>query len=198
MLDIGGSELLVIALVLILVVGPKDLPRVLRTAGRFMAKMRGMTREFQRSIDDMAREADIADMRKELKSVSDVVSGPAADSDLAKKIENTIDSSGELRDSLKEGVESTGDSNGDAAKDVASKTSAALPPLAPGPDAETPKNGAASSSATPDSATPGDANSGDATPSDDVDAGAPATASPEAVPAAQEDNRVPAGGAAEA
>ncbi len=178
MLDIGGSELLVIALVLILVVGPKDLPRVLRTAGRFMAKMRGMTREFQRSIDEMAREADVEDMRKELNSVSKVVSGAVSESDVAKKVENTIDSTGALRDSLKEDYDSTGGST-----DEAGEAAAKLQPLAPGPDADTPETEAASS----------EAGSGD-----DVDTGEPAPAAQEPVHVAQEDKRVQAGGTAEA
>lgn len=132
MLDIGGSELLVIALVLILVVGPKDLPRVLRTVGRFMAKMRGMTREFQRNIDDMAREADVADMRKELNSISDTVS----DSEVTKKVEETLDSTGILRDAMKEDYGLTDEG--------ADKAAASLPPLAPRPDAETAQDEAAS------------------------------------------------------
>lgn len=121
MLNIGGTELLVIALVLILVVGPKDLPRVLRTIGQFMGKMRGMTREFQKSIDDMAREADVADMRKELKSVSDTVSGSVTDSDVTKKVENTIDSTGLLRDAMKEDY--------GLSDEAAEKAAAKLPPL---------------------------------------------------------------------
>ena len=121
MLDIGGAELLVIGLLLILVVGPKDLPRVLRTVGQFMAKMRGMTREFKKSIDEMAREADIDDLRKELNSVSDTVSGSVSDSNVNKKIEDTVDSTGVLRDALKEDY----GSSGEAADQATSK----LPPL---------------------------------------------------------------------
>lgn len=173
MLDIGGSELLVIALVLILVVGPKDLPRVLRSVGRFMAKMRGMTREFQRSIDDMAREADIADMRKELNSISDTVSGSLSESNVTKKVEDTLDSTGILRDAMKEDYGLTDEG--------ADKAAASLPPLAPRPDAETAQDEAAS----------GD----DALPE-------PAPTAPETVAAApaatQDKKRARAGGAAEA
>ena len=169
MLDIGGSELLVIALVLILVVGPKDLPRVLRSVGQFMAKMRGMTREFQRSMDDMAREADIADMRKELNSVSDTVSGSISDSEVTKKVEDTLDSTGELRDSLKDDFGST-----DKAADDAS---AKLPPLPPGPP---------ETEATPPVAAQPAA----------ADESAPADLEP--VASAQEETRAQTGGAAEA
>lgn len=187
MLDIGGFELLLIAAVLILVVGPKDLPRVLRAGGRFMAKMRGMTREFQRTIDDMAREADIADMRQELKSVSDAVSGSMSESEITKKVENTIDPSGDLRDAMKEDFGSTGGSTGGSTEDAADKASVKLPPLAPGPDSEPPET---------ETASPG-------APSDDVDEGEPAPETPEltaqepVTPAAPEEKRAQAGGAAE-
>ena len=64
--DIGWQELFLIALVTILVVGPKEIPRVLRTVSLWAQKIRGMAREFQSGIDDLAREADLDDFRKEL------------------------------------------------------------------------------------------------------------------------------------
>ncbi len=70
MLNIGGTELLVIGLVLILVVGPKDLPHLLRTMGQWSRKMRGLKREFKNSMVDLAREADLDDIRKDLDSVT--------------------------------------------------------------------------------------------------------------------------------
>ncbi len=88
MLDIGWTEIMVIALVLIIVVGPKDLPRVLRTVGKWTAKAKSLSREFQRSIDDLAREADVADMKKELNSISG--------DGIKKNLENQIDPDGEM------------------------------------------------------------------------------------------------------
>ncbi|WP_430512376.1 Sec-independent protein translocase protein TatB [Pannonibacter phragmitetus] len=68
MFDIGWAELLVIACVAIIVVGPKDLPRMLRTFGQIVGKMRRMANEFQSTVNDAIREAerqaDIDDMRK--------------------------------------------------------------------------------------------------------------------------------------
>ncbi|WP_269582195.1 Sec-independent protein translocase protein TatB [Roseibium sp. Sym1] len=73
MFDIGWTELLVIASVAIIVVGPKDLPRMLRTLGQTMGKMRRMSREFQSTFNDALREAeqqaDIADMKKQVEDV---------------------------------------------------------------------------------------------------------------------------------
>jgi sec-independent protein translocase protein TatB len=69
MFDIGWSELLVIGCLALIVVGPKELPRMLRTLGRYTAQARGMAREFQRSMEDAAREADLGDM-KEMREVA--------------------------------------------------------------------------------------------------------------------------------
>lgn len=66
MFDIGWSEMLVVALVAVVVIGPKDLPRVMRTVGQWSTRARGMAREFQNSMDEMARQADIDDMRKKM------------------------------------------------------------------------------------------------------------------------------------
>jgi len=63
MLDLGWSELLVIGIVALIVVGPKDLPRMLRTLGRYAAKAKSVAREFQRSMDDAARQADLDELR---------------------------------------------------------------------------------------------------------------------------------------
>ena len=58
MFDIGGLELLVIGVIALIVVGPKDLPGMFRTVGQFVGRMRGMAREFQRSMEAAADEAD--------------------------------------------------------------------------------------------------------------------------------------------
>jgi sec-independent protein translocase protein TatB len=63
MFDIGWSELLVIGSIALIVVGPKDLPGLLRTLGKYAAQARGMAREFQRSMEEAAREADLSDVK---------------------------------------------------------------------------------------------------------------------------------------
>jgi sec-independent protein translocase protein TatB len=62
MLDIGWTELMVIGVLALLVVGPKELPRMMRTVGQFVGKARGLAREFQRSMDEAAREADLKEL----------------------------------------------------------------------------------------------------------------------------------------
>ena len=70
-MDLGMSELLVIGIVALIVIGPKDLPEMFRQLGRFTAKMRAMAREFSRAMEQAANETGVADVAKDLKSVSD-------------------------------------------------------------------------------------------------------------------------------
>ncbi|MDO6963887.1 Sec-independent protein translocase protein TatB [Rhizobium alvei] len=70
MLEVGWSEILVIALILIIVVGPKDLPGMLRTFGRMASRVRSMANEFKGQFDEAIREAELDDVRKGLNEVS--------------------------------------------------------------------------------------------------------------------------------
>jgi len=63
---IGGGELVVIAVVALIVVGPKDLPKLLRQLGKFVGKMRRMADEFRTSFEDMARQSELDELRKEV------------------------------------------------------------------------------------------------------------------------------------
>ena len=63
---IGGGELVLIAVVALVVVGPKDLPKLLRQLGRFVGKMRRMADEFRTSFEDMARQSELDELRKEV------------------------------------------------------------------------------------------------------------------------------------
>ena len=69
MLEVGWSELLVIAIVMIVVVGPKDLPKMLRTFAMFAKKARGMANDFQSQFTDAMRDADLDDVRKTIADV---------------------------------------------------------------------------------------------------------------------------------
>lgn len=93
MFDIGWPELVVIAVVALVVIGPKDLPFALRTIGRFVAKARTMAREFQTHVDDMVREAELDELRKKATELKDGV-------DIKKHVQNAIDPSGTIRDAL--------------------------------------------------------------------------------------------------
>ena len=69
MLDIGFPEFLIIAFVLLIVVGPKDLPKVLRSITSFIRKIKSMASQFHSGIDDLANEAEISDLRKEVNKI---------------------------------------------------------------------------------------------------------------------------------
>lgn len=80
--DIGGTELLVIAAVALIVVGPKDLPALLRKLGQFVGRMRGMASEFRASFDEMARQSELDELRREVQAMRSgqfTNSTPAAD-----------------------------------------------------------------------------------------------------------------------
>jgi len=66
MFGIDSPELLVIAVVALVVIGPKELPGMLRSWGKWMAQMRGMASEFRGHVDEMVRQADLDDVKKQL------------------------------------------------------------------------------------------------------------------------------------
>lgn len=68
MLDIGWQELLIIAVLTVIVVGPKDLPQALRTVTTVLRKARGLAREFQNGVDEMIREAELEDVKRQVNS----------------------------------------------------------------------------------------------------------------------------------
>jgi sec-independent protein translocase protein TatB len=92
MLDVGWQELFVIAVITIIVVGPREIPRVLRTVTMWVRKIKDMARDFQSSIDDIAREADLDDIKKQL--------AEAKDFDFEQEFENAIDPSGEVTNAI--------------------------------------------------------------------------------------------------
>lgn len=86
MFDIGYSELLLIAIVTLVVVGPKELPNLLRTIGRWVGRGRSMARHFRAGFDTMIREAEIEEMQKQwaahnaaiMAAAPDIAATPAA------------------------------------------------------------------------------------------------------------------------
>ncbi|MHB8270649.1 Sec-independent protein translocase protein TatB [Bradyrhizobium sp.] len=79
MFDIGWSELVVIAVVALIAIGPKELPGVLRMVGQWMGKARKMAAEFQGQFQEAMREAEMADLKKTFDEVKEAATGFASD-----------------------------------------------------------------------------------------------------------------------
>ncbi len=93
MFDIGWQELFLVALVTIIVVGPKELPRVLRAVTLGIRRLRNMASEFQNSLDELARETEIQEIRRDLEKASDF--------DIERELEDTVDPTGEVTGSIR-------------------------------------------------------------------------------------------------
>lgn len=118
MFDIGWSEMLVILVVALVVIGPKDLPKVARQVGRWTGKARAMAREFQRSFDDMAREAELEEIKAGLQKMNPV--------NLEHTIRETIDPDRKLEQALD--VRDTLESEARSIKDALEQAPAATAP----------------------------------------------------------------------
>jgi sec-independent protein translocase protein TatB len=81
MFDIGWSEFVVIGVVALIVIGPKELPAVLRAIGQWTTKIRRMAGEFQSQFQEAMREAEMADLKKQVDGLGDAAKGLAADLD---------------------------------------------------------------------------------------------------------------------
>lgn len=137
MLDIGWSEMAVIAVVALIVIGPRDLPRLLYSAGKIAAKARGMLRELQQGIEDMGREAELEEIRKKVQAASSI--------DVEREIGRAVDPAGDLRQAL--------DPNApDAA--AAERDAGALPPPAAPPPGGPPEEEAKPDAADPERKSP--------------------------------------------
>ena len=91
MFDIGWSELVVIAVVALIAIGPKELPGVLRTVGQYMGKIRRMASEFQGQFQEAMREAEMADLKKSVDEMTDVAKG-FSDFDPLASVKKEVDS----------------------------------------------------------------------------------------------------------
>src|SRR5436190_1028710 len=91
MFDIGWSELVVIAVVALIAIGPKELPGVLRAVGTYMGKIRRMASEFQGQFQEAMREAEMADLKKQVDEMTDTAKG-FTDFDPLASVKKEVDS----------------------------------------------------------------------------------------------------------
>ena len=112
--NIGWPELMVIAVVAIVFVGPKDLPGMLRTFGRFSRKVRGIAGDFQRQVDEALRESELDDVRKSLNDVRSL--------DPRKKIADTLNP---LKDDIEADLDRSDEERFDPEKELKRVTASA-------------------------------------------------------------------------
>ena len=162
MFDIGWTEMLVIAVVMIVVVGPKDLPKMLRTFGKTTAKLRSMAGDFQKQFNEALKEAELDDVKKSVDSLKGL--NPATE--IKKQLNPFEKAASDVRAGL----------------DAAMKPKPAQPAAPAAVAAEPLKNGAVSEAAS--SAMPAAAPVAPAAAISVPDPAAPAPAQPAAAPAA--------------
>lgn len=176
MFDIGWSEMAVIALVALLLFGPKELPNALRTGAKWLKQGRKLAREFQNSVDQLVREADLEDAKKLVTA--------AKQGRLGSEIGKAIDPEGEI----KQAVDAQAVKRELNAGGITSKIPAPVAPassVTPPPPASLPPASPPPASPTSDPTTPAVA-SAPAEGADMGDASGPASVAPEPTPSPAE------------
>lgn len=147
MFDLGWTEILLIAVVAIVVIGPKDLPRAMRTVGQWTTKVKRMAGDFQRQFNEAVREAELEDVKKEVASLGKIdpmadlrKSLTKVDSDLKGEIRKVDDSiAGSLaKPDVVNPVPKTpaAEAAAPAAAEIAAPESVAVEPAAPAAEAK--------------------------------------------------------------
>ncbi|MCT2398215.1 Sec-independent protein translocase protein TatB [Novosphingobium mangrovi (ex Huang et al. 2023)] len=98
MFDIGASELLMVVIVAVVVIGPKDMPMAMRTAGRWIGKMRKISGHFRSGIDAMVREAELEEMEKKWREQNEAIMRSTPKLPTAEEMQAPIASAPELSD----------------------------------------------------------------------------------------------------
>jgi sec-independent protein translocase protein TatB len=123
MFDIGWSELLVIGIVALIAIGPKELPGVLRTVGQWMGKIRRMASEFQGQFQEAMREAEMADLKKQVDDMTSAATNLTS-FDPVDSVRKELDS---VRDDIQGAIETK------PADAAAAASPEAVAPATPGP-----------------------------------------------------------------
>ncbi|MCM0021137.1 MAG: Sec-independent protein translocase protein TatB [Tagaea sp.] len=95
MIDLSWGEILVIGAVAVIFIGPKELPGALRAAGKWIGKARLMAREFQNNVDDMIRDAELDEVKKQVTTATSFATGG-----IGGAIQNVVDPKGDLQKAL--------------------------------------------------------------------------------------------------
>jgi sec-independent protein translocase protein TatB len=92
MFDLGWGKIIIIAVIALVVIGPKELPAVLRTVGQWMGKIRRMAAEFQGQFQEAMREAEMADLKKSIDAITDATRGIGSGFDPVSSVSKDIES----------------------------------------------------------------------------------------------------------
>jgi sec-independent protein translocase protein TatB len=92
MFDLGWGKIVIIAVIALIVIGPKELPAVLRTVGQWMGKIRRMAAEFQGQFQEAMREAEMADLKKSIDAITDATRGIGSGFDPLSSVTKNIES----------------------------------------------------------------------------------------------------------
>jgi len=153
MLDIGWSEMAMIALLALIVIGPKDLPRVMRTVGQWVRKARGIARDFQSSLDEMIQDDELKEARRQIEAQTRHFQERESFG-IGKELERHVDSSGTIRQTSEDLDKAVKDdpTGPDNSRDAAPKAtySAAETPVAPGNSLAAGKPGGGGEGESPD------------------------------------------------
>ena len=125
MFDLGWGKIVIIAVIALVVIGPKELPAVLRTVGQWMGKIRRMAAEFQGQFQEAMREAEMADLKKSIDAITDATRGIGSGFDPIASVSKDIEKSFEEKPTSEPAT--TGEPAGAAAVEAAP---AAEPPAA--------------------------------------------------------------------
>ena len=132
MFDIGWSELVLIAVVALIAIGPKELPGVLRMVGQWMGKARKMAAEFQGQFQEAMREAEMADLKKSFDEVKEAASGLTSGGGLMTSLQKDVSDSLQIGDIDKPAIDKPVDAQVASAIDAPVTTPAT--PAAPTPE----------------------------------------------------------------
>lgn len=166
MFEIGWTEMLVIAVVMIVVVGPKDLPKMLRTFGRTAAKLRSMAGDFQKQFNEALKEAELDDVKKSVDSLRSL--------NPANEIKKSLNPFEKAANEVRAGLQTL--QNPPKPAEPASTTAVAAEPLKNGATVMPGAEPAASASPAPDAAPVSSEPVGNATATASAAAAAPAAA----------------------
>jgi len=100
MFDIGGWEFLIIIIVALVVIGPKDLPAAIRNVSGWVRKARELAREFQSGLNDIARETELDTVQRDLRQGLGLEDGEDVGNRIRREVEEAVDPDGRIRDTF--------------------------------------------------------------------------------------------------